>query len=211
MRSVLFLLLVLSLLAGLPRAVCAAEDDAAAGTGNQYKPLTGSVFLADFNADDNPGQLQREGGGYGWGLTAGYFFSRHISVEGEFLFLRREYELVSDSVLPGTADNNQRYLTVSLSALAKASHRFGRWRPFVAVGAGYFETEPYVSDPDSGLFTTDGAPASVGSTGYQFSLGVSLKVSKSSQLEAGWKTIVLDGEGNRKDLSWETFLYRLPT
>jgi opacity protein-like surface antigen len=115
-------------------------------------------------------------------------------VEGEFLFFRREYQLVSDSVLPGTANNNQRYLTLSLSALAKASHRFGRWRPFVGVGAGYYDTDLFVTDPESGLFTTDGAPASVNSIGYEFSLGVSVLVRKSLQLEAGWKTIVLEGD-----------------
>jgi len=194
MRSVLFLLLTPLLLTILPQSLCAAENDEAAGRETQHKPLTGSLFLADFDADDNPGQLQRESSGYGWGLTAGYFFNQHISVEGEFLFFRREFQLVSDSVLPGTANNTQRYLTISLSALAKASHRFGRWRPFLGVGAGYYDTEPYVSDTESGLFTTDGAPASVNSIGYQFSFGVSFFINKRLQLEAGWKTIVLDGD-----------------
>jgi opacity protein-like surface antigen len=194
MRSVLFPLLTLSLLAIFSQPLCAAENDQVAGAETQKKPPTVSLFLGDFDADDNPGQLQREGSGYGWGLTAGYFFNQHLSVEGEFLFFRREYQLVSDSVLPGTASNNQRYLTLGLSALAKASHRFGRWRPFVGVGAGYYDTDLFVTDPESGLFTTDGAPASVNSIGYQVSLGVSAFVRKNLQLEAGWKTILLDGD-----------------
>jgi prepilin-type N-terminal cleavage/methylation domain-containing protein len=40
------------------------------------------------------------------------------------------------------------------------------------------------------------------------------EISQVSELEHLFRvtvTIVLDGEGNRKDLSWETFLYRLPT
>ena len=191
-RSVLFPLMTLSLLAILLQPVYVAENDEAPGTETLQKPLTFSLFLGDFEADDNPGRLQQEGSGYGWGLTGGYFLNQHLSVEGEFLFFRREYQLVSDSVLPGTANNNQRYLTLSLSALAKASHRFGRWRPFVGVGAGYYDTDLFVTDPESGLFTTDGAPASVNSIGYQFSLGVSVLVRKSLQLEAGWKTIVVD-------------------
>ena len=58
----------------------------------------------------NPGRLVREGGGYGWGLTGGYFFNPHFALEGEFMWFRRDYVRVSDTVLPGTADDRQRYL-----------------------------------------------------------------------------------------------------
>ena len=99
---------------------------------------------------------------------------------------------MSDTVLPGTADNDQRYLTLSLSALAKASHRFGRWRPFVGVGAGYFHTQPFVTHPEDGGFTDSGAPSSRRSIGYQVVVGVTARVRKRFHLELGWKQIFLD-------------------
>jgi opacity protein-like surface antigen len=160
----------------------------------QSRPLYFSVFLGDLQADDNAGQLEQEGDGYGWGLNGGYFVNGHFSLEGEFLWFRREYERASDTVLPDTADNDQRYLTLGLSALAKASHRFGRWRPFVGVGVGYFDTEPYVTDPDGGGFTTSGAPSSNSSIGYQVVVGVAARVRKRFYLEVGWKNILLDSD-----------------
>jgi opacity protein-like surface antigen len=157
-------------------------------------PATFALFLGGLRADDNSGQLLRDGDAYGWGLSGGYFVHRYLSLEGEFLWFRRDYERVSDTVIPGTADNKQRYLTIGLSALAKASRRFNRWRPFVGVGAGYYSTEPYVTQPVSGLFGTRGAPSSASSVGYQITVGVTAKVRKHFHLEAGWKAILLSEE-----------------
>jgi opacity protein-like surface antigen len=186
--------LVFAFLVALPQLALAADPDEDAEKEVRRSPFFFSLLLGDFNADDSPGQLRGGGDGYGWGLTAGYFFNRYFSVEGEFQFLRRDCERVSESVIPGTADNDQRYLTLGLSALAKGSRRFGRWRPFAGVGAGYFDTELWVTDPESGKFTRDGAPSSEGAIGYQIVLGVGVTIRKQFQLEAGWKTIVLDGD-----------------
>ena len=153
MRLSLVSIVALSLVSVLPLNVLAKEPNKEGGEPEvRPHPVYFSLFLGDFRADDNPGRLVREGGGYGWGLTGGYFFNPHFALEGEFMWFRRDYVRVSDTVLPGTADNRQRYLTLSLSALAKVSHRFGRWRPFLGVGAGYFDTEPYVTHPESGGF-----------------------------------------------------------
>jgi len=193
MRLPFVSIVALTLVSVLPLNVLAEVPNEEAGEPEaRPRPLYFSLFLGDFRADDNPGQLVRDGDGYGWGLTGGYFFNRHFALEGEFMWFRRDYVRVSDTVLPGTADNRQRYLTLSLSVLAKASHRFGRWRPFLGVGAGYFDTEPYVTHPEIGLFDTTGAPSSENSLGYQVVVGVTARVSKRFHLEAGWKNIFLD-------------------
>ena len=186
--------LAFAFLVALPQVALATEPEKVAGKEPRRTPLHLSLYLGDFHADDSPGQLRGGSDGYGWGLTAGYFFNRYLSLEGDFQFLRRDCERVSGSVIPGTADNDQRYLTLGLSVLAKGSRRFGRWRPFAGVGAGYFDTELWVTDPESGKFTRSGAPSSEGSIGYQFVLGVGATIRKRFQLEAGWKTIVLDGD-----------------
>ena len=193
MRLSLVSIVALSLVSVLPLNVLSKEPNKEGGEPEvRPHPVYFSLFLGDFRADDNPGRLVREGGGYGWGLTGGYFLNPNFALEGEFMWFRRDYMRVSDTVLPGTADNRQRYLTLSLSALAKASHRFGRWRPFLGVGAGYFDTEPYVTHPQSGGFDTMGAPSSEGSLGYQVVAGVAVRVRKRFHLEAGWKNIFLD-------------------
>ena len=107
------------------------------------------------------------------------------------MFLRSEYERVSDTVLPGTANNNQRMLTLGLSVLARAQHRMGRWRPFAAAGAGIFSIEPFITDPESGLFTTEGAPSSESSTGYQLVAGIGTRVRNRWYFEVGWKKLIL--------------------
>jgi opacity protein-like surface antigen len=172
-RRPFFTLLAIALVSILPPDAVAADpvetEDHEAEP--RLRPFTFALFLGGFRAEDNSGQLRRE---------------------GEFLWFRRDYERVSDTVIPGTADNRQRYLTIGVSALAKASRRFNRWRPFFGVGAGYFSTEPYVTQPGSGLFDTLGAPSSANSVGYQITAGVTAKVRKRFHLEAGWKTIFLN-------------------
>lgn len=176
----------------LPHDALAADPVDLEDQTARSSPLHVTAFIGGFSADDNSGQLRREGSGYGWGLTAGYSFNTHIALEGEFLWFRREYERVSDTVIPGTADNDQRILTLGVSALAKVGHSFGRWRPFIGVGAGVFDTEPFVTDPESGKFTTNGAPSSESSVGYQFEVGVAAKLRNRFHVELGWKTLLLE-------------------
>lgn len=194
MRLPLVSIVALALVAALPLNALAEEPD----EGNDEapegapRPLYAALFLADFQAEGSPGRLARDGSGYGWGLTGGYFLNPHFALEVEFLWFRGDYVRVSDTVLPGTADNRQRYLTTSLSALAKVGHRFGRWRPFLGAGIGYFDTEPYVTHPESGGFDTTGAPSSKGSLGYQVVVGVSARFREHVHLDVGWKNVFLD-------------------
>jgi hypothetical protein len=74
--------------------------------------------------------------------------------------------------------------------------RFSRWKPFLGVGAGYFDTEPYVTHPESGGFDTTCAPSSEGSLGYQVVVGVAARVRKRFHLEAGWKNIFLNARNS---------------
>ncbi|UCF67482.1 MAG: outer membrane beta-barrel protein, partial [Acidobacteriota bacterium] len=125
------------------------------------------MFAADFSANENPNQFRPDGGGYGWGVSAGRYLGDHLSLEAEFLWARRDGERISDSVLPGTANNNVRIISMGLSLHAKLHQRFTGWQPFVGGGVGLFDSELFTTDPDSGLFTAVGGPSSETSTGYQ--------------------------------------------
>lgn len=191
MKTMTRLLLLSTLLCPLPLNAHAADSDEPTDQPPAKSPLTFSLFAGDFSGDNNPGALRRNSGGYGYGLTVGWAIVKHVSLEGEFIWFRREYERISDTVIPDTANNDQRMLTLGLSALARVEHRIGKWRPFVAAGAGYFDTELWVTDPDSGLFTRDGAPSSASSVGYHLAAGIGFRIHDRWDLEIGWKQLIL--------------------
>jgi opacity protein-like surface antigen len=151
-----------------------------------------SFFGGGFNATEGQDRLRQEGGAYGWGLTAGYFVKDQLSFEGEFLWFRRDYERVSDTVIPGTANNDVRVLTLGLALNAKVSHRFSRWRPFGGGGVVYYDTELLTTHQESGLFTDAGQPSSERSAGFQVFAGVSAHVRKRFYLELGWGRVFLE-------------------
>ena len=172
----------------------AVESPAAESAATPDKPLYASLILGDFNARPDRIGLTRTGGGYGWGLSGGYFLNQHISLEGEFLWFRREYERVADEVIPGTADNRSRVLSLGLLANARFSRRLSRWRPFVSAGVGWFDSELFTTDPDSGLFTDVGDPSSESSAGYQLSAGASFRLRGRTHLEIGWRRLFLEAD-----------------
>lgn len=162
--------------------------------GRPDRPLYASLFLGDFNAKPDGDRLTRSSGGYGWGLSGGYFLKRHLSLEGEFLWFRREYERVADDVIPGTADNRSRVLSLGLMANLRCSRRFSRWRPFISGGLGWFDSELFTTDPDSGLFTDVGDPPSRSSAAFQLSAGASFHLRGRTHLEIGWRRLFLDAD-----------------
>ena len=194
MRSSISLVVVLLLSVTASHASEEVDPSPDQTAGKPDKPLYASLLLGDFNAKPDRDRLTRSGGGYGWGLAGGYFLNRHLSLEGEFVWFRREYERVADDVIPGTADNRSRVLSLGLLANAKFSHRFSRWRPFVSGGVGWFDTELFTTDPDSGLFTDAGDPSSESSVGYQLSAGVSFRLRQRSHLELGWRRLFLEAD-----------------
>jgi opacity protein-like surface antigen len=137
-------------------------------------------------------EMEASGDGYGWGLGGGYFVSEALSVEGELLWFRREYRRVSDEVLPGTANNDLRALSLGLSVNARLSKRWSRWRPFLGAGLSYYGTDLFVTDPDSGLFTDTGAPPSQSDTGWQVMAGVDIHLKGRMHLEVGWRRLSLE-------------------
>jgi len=194
LRFLLAVVFALLLAAPAPHAEEAADPPPAEATAGRDKPLQVSLLIGDFTAKPDRSRLTRSGGGYGWGLGGGYFVTRQLSLEGELLWFRREYERVAGEVIPGTADNRSRVLSLGLLASARFSHRFSRWRPFVSGGVGWFDSELFTTDPESGLFTDVGDPPSEGSAAYQFSVGASFRLRRQSHLELGWRRLFLEAD-----------------
>lgn len=153
-----------------------------------YLHLLGSYFKASGSTD----QLEAMGRGYGWGVGGGYFLSELLAVEGELLWVRREYRRVSDETLPETANNDLRALSLGFSVNARLSKRYARWRPFVGVGISYWGTDLLVTDPESGLFTDSGAPPSRSDAGWQAMAGVGIHLKGRAHLEVGWSRLSLE-------------------
>jgi len=185
---------VLTLCVPVPHASAAEDSSAGDAPQTRARPLYVTLFAGDFNADPDRSRLAPSGGGYGWGLGGGYFLNPYLSLDGEFLWFRRDYRRVSDTVRPGTANNDVRVLSLGLLASVRVGRSFSRWRPFVSGGVGWFDTELFTTDPDSGLFTDAGDPAAESSTGYQLSAGVSCRLRHRSRLELGWRRLFLEAD-----------------
>jgi len=194
MRFWLAVVAALMLSASVSSAAEGVDSSSAEAASKPDKPLHAWLLIGDFTATPDGSRLRRSDGGYGWGLGGGYFLNQHLSLEGEFLWFRREYERVADDVIPGTADNRSRALSLGLLANARFSHRFSRWRPFVSAGVGWFDSELLTTDPESGLFTDVGDPSSESSAGYQFSVGASFRLRRRSHVELGWRRLFLEAD-----------------
>jgi len=156
-------------------------------------PFYLALSTGSLETTPNKNTLSVKGGGYGWGIYGGYFIHPNFSFEGEFLWMRRDYErLHSSPSLPNAADNRIRVLSTNLFVNARYQHDFGTVRAFVGAGIGYGSAELYISDPGSGLFTTDGGPGVSRNTVTQQMAGIIIPVTMRGKVEIGWRRLKME-------------------
>lgn len=156
-------------------------------------PFYLALSVGSLQTTPDKNTLEGKGGANGWGFYGGYFLHPNFSLEGEFLWLRRDYERLHGSPsLPNAADNRIRVLSTSLFVNARYQHDFGRVRVFAGAGIGYDSAELYISDPSSGLFTTEGGPDDSSNTVTQQMAGIIIPVTLRGKVEIGWKRLKME-------------------
>jgi len=156
-------------------------------------PFYLALSIGSLQTTPDKNTLQGKSGANGWGFHGGYFLHPNFSLEGEFLWLRRDYErLHSSPSLPNAADNRIRVLSTSLFVNARYQYDFGKVRVFAGAGIGHGSAEPFISDPNSGLFTTDGAPSNSSNTVTQQMAGIIIPVTLRGKVEIGWKRLKME-------------------
>lgn len=150
--------------------------------------LYGSIIAAMFSGVGTDATMEATGTGYAWGLSLGCRPLRHLGLEAEFLYFAGDFERISDSVLPGTADNDIHMASVALSMLLRASYPVWKLRPFVGGGVGFVDSDLYTTDASSGLFENS---AGGQAPGWQAFAGIGLPVEKRWHVDIGWRRIHL--------------------
>ena len=154
-------------------------------SGTMLGNLYGYLSVGAFKGSDNTGQIRtanyKGGSRIPWGLGIGYHLNKHISIDGGIEYWGERYERISDSILPGTANNFIQIDSVGLSFTSKYQNRYQNVNGYVGVGAGYFSTTLWVAAPSGGLLTTSGGSDDY-IFGYHFVLGGGYRISKESYL-----------------------------
>lgn len=107
-----------------------------------------------------------------WGFGFGHYVTDSISIEGSFEYFGERFERNNGTVIPATYNNLIQVTSMGPSASVLYHYRHNPFHLYLGAGAGYYSTGLLVTDPDSGLFTTKGAPSDKWFAGYHADLGV---------------------------------------
>jgi len=137
--------------------------------------------------------LEPRGRRFGYGLFVGYPLHDRISLNGEFLWLGRDYLRVHEtSQLPNAADNRVRALTMAFLANLRLHQPLGPVALEAGAGLGTGSTSLFITSPADGGYTTDGGPGDERGRVVQFLVAVVTPGPLGGGLELGWRRISLE-------------------
>ena len=166
-----------------PFLLFAAQSEQPASTGNTF-PLYGYLYLGDNAGESSTGSLQSINyisSPLEWGVGLGRYYGDRLSVEGALEYWGERYERMG-TVIPGTENNVIQAGGLAFSATALGHVHRNDWHAYAGVGAGYYLTGILVTEPGSGLLTTEGAPSEKWLPGLHLSVGVDYRVNESHKL-----------------------------
>jgi hypothetical protein len=136
--------------------------------------------------------LESRGRHDGYGLFVGYRVLERLSLNGEYLWLGRDYRRVQEApALPNARDNRTRVLTMAFLANARLHQPVGPVSLEVGAGVGWGSSSFFIQAPDGGGFTTDGGPGDEGGRITQLLVALATRVPVVGGLEVGWRRIWL--------------------
>lgn len=156
----------------------------------QSKPIEtpaswyGYVYLGDNAGGTSTGSLQSTSyisSPLEWGIGLGRYYRDLLSVEGAFEYWGERYERTG-TIIPGTENNVIQAGGLALSATVLGHLHRNDWHVYAGVGAGYYITGILVTEPGSGLLTTQGAPSDQWIPGLHLSLGADYRIKENHKL-----------------------------
>jgi len=142
-----------------------------------------------FKGNDDTGNIKTDGPGYGYGLGLGYFLSRNLSIEGDFMYFADDYVRDSITLAPGTSSNKIEIASVSLAVNTKYFIRHKKLSFSFGAGIGFYDSDIYVREIGvDGKSNVNGDQA----IGYQGIMGIGYSYTDRSRVELGWRGIFLD-------------------
>lgn len=134
------------------------------------------AYLGNNIGNTHSGALESvdyKGSGPGeWGFGFGHYMTDTISIEGSFEYFGERFERNDGTTIPGTYNNVIQVTSMGPSASVLYHYKHAPFHLYLGAGVGYYSTGVLVTDPGSGLFTSEGAPSDKWFAGYHADLGV---------------------------------------
>lgn len=167
--------LVLTVLYVNPLPLMAEES-----TANDIPEYYGYLYIGNNTGSGHSRELDsidyKGGSPYEWGLGLGRYLSHTISIEGTFEYWGERFERQDANLIPGTANNVIQVGGLGVSIAGLLNYRYTDLHGYVGIGAGLFYTGVLVTEPGTGLLTTDNAPTDKLRPGYHGVVGLDYRV-----------------------------------
>ena len=169
-------------------------DEHAGAFSDYYLYLYTGNDIGNPASDELKSVNYKDGSPIEWGIGAGKYLNKLFSVEGTFEYWGERYERKNGPVLPGTLNNVIQAGGIGLSASAVLNYNRGLFNTTGGLGVGYFSTGILVTDPDSGLLTSQNAPSDKTIPGYHIFVGFDYEFSNNARLGFQIKHRVLNAD-----------------
>lgn len=158
----------------------------------------GYLYIGDNFPDSSTGKLKtvnyKGGGPLEWGIGIGKYINNEFSIEGTFEYWGERYERQDSPAVAGTDNNVIQAGGLGLSVSGVYNYKQKDFHAYLGAGAGLFLTGILVTEPGSGLLTTEGAPSDKLLPGYHLITGVSFPVSGNHKIGLEIKHRILEAD-----------------
>lgn len=157
-----------------PAIASATQSESIEETPDWY----GLAYIGNNIGNSGPAKFETTtyygGGSYEWGIGFGKHVTKVFSLEGAFEFSGERYKR-SGVIIPGTENNIIQAGGQGLSVTALYNVNNDDFYGYAGIGAAYFSTGIMVTEPGSGLLTSDGAPSRKWLPAYHLTAGINYR------------------------------------
>lgn len=148
--------------------------------GQDFSSWYGYLFIGDNVSESSTDKLKsvnyKGGGPLEWGVGIGKYINDVFSVEGTFDYWGERFERKDSSIISGTENNVIQAGGLGLSVSGIYNYHQNNFHGYIGAGVGLFATGILVTEPGSGLLTSEGAPSDKLLPGYHVMTGASFRV-----------------------------------
>lgn len=188
-------LLVAGIIFSYPSALFASEPTS---TEYDYSSWYGYIYIGDNFSGSSSDKLKsvdyKGGGPLEWGIGLGKYINNTFSVEGIFEYWGERFERQNSPTISGTENNVIQAGGVGLSFSGIYNYHLNNFSSYLGGGAGLFATGILVTEPGSGLLTTEGAPSDKLLLGYHLKLGLDYQIQDAHRIGVEIKRLSLKAD-----------------
>ena len=165
---------------------------------NDYSSWYGYIYFGDNFSRSSTDKLTpvnyKGGGPLEWGIGLGKYINNTFSVEGTFEYWGGRFERQNSPTISGTENNVIQAGGLGLSFSGIYNYHLNNFSSYLGGGAGLFATGILVTEPGSGLLTTEGAPSDKLLLGYHLKLGLDYRIQDAHKIGVEIKRLSLKAD-----------------